>query len=99
MATRPAGLAAIDHAFQTYQLDRERFRSFDQPVYYALGSLSTPFYERTARTLGEVFPHLQVEIYDGRSHLDPPHRAEPERFARALRHLWQRAEPAALIAA
>lgn len=96
MAARPAGIAAIDRAFHTYRLDRELFRRFPQPVYYALGSLSTPFYERTARTLGEVFPDLEVDVYEGRSHLDPPHRAEPERFAQALRSLWRRAETAAL---
>jgi hypothetical protein len=51
-------------------------------------------YERTARTLADVFPDLEVEVYEGRSHLDPPHRAEPERFARALHKLWRRAKAA-----
>jgi pimeloyl-ACP methyl ester carboxylesterase len=95
MATRPAGLAAVARAFNTYHLDRKRFRSFSQPVYYALGSLSTPYYERAARALAEVLPGLEIETYEGRSHLEPPHRAEPERFARALRNLWRRAEPVA----
>ena len=99
MAKRPAGIEALNRAFKTYPLDREPFRLFHQPVYYALGSLSRPYYERTARTLAEVFPNLEVEVYEGRSHLDPPHRAEPERFARALRDLWGRAEEAALVPA
>lgn len=88
MALRPAGLDALCRAFRKYQLDRERFRAFSGPVYYALGSLSRPFYERNARTLAEYFPNLRVEVYQGRSHFDPPHRGEPERFARALRRLW-----------
>jgi pimeloyl-ACP methyl ester carboxylesterase len=92
MATRPAGIEALNRAFKTYPLDREAFRHFRQPVYFALGSLSRSFYERTAQTLSEVFPNLEVETYEGRSHLDPPHRAEPERFAQALRDLWRRAQ-------
>jgi hypothetical protein len=92
MATRPAGLAAIARAFSRYRLDREKLRGFRQPAYYALGSLSTPLYERAARMLAEVLPDLAIETYEGRSHLDPPHRAEAERFAQALRDLWRRAE-------
>lgn len=99
MAKRPAGIGALNQTFKTYHLDREPFLRFRQPVYYALGSFSRPYYERTARTLAEVFPNLQVESYEGRSHLDPPHRAEPERFARALRGLWERAEAASALMA
>jgi pimeloyl-ACP methyl ester carboxylesterase len=91
MAKRPAGLEAFVRAFDTYRLDQGRFREFGGPVYYALGTLSTPYYESVARTLSGLFPDMQVEVYAGRSHLDPPHRAEPERFARALRDLWSRA--------
>ncbi len=91
MEQRPAGIEAISQAFNTYTLDQDRFRQIDQPVYYALGGLSTRFFERTARTLTGLFPHMQIEEYEGRSHLDPPHRAEPERFALALRELWARA--------
>lgn len=99
MATRPAGIAAFARAFNSYRLDREKLRGFRRPVYDALGSLSTPYYERTARVLAEVLPHLEIETYEGRSHLDPPHRGERERFAQALRGLWRRAESVALAAA
>ena len=92
MALRPAGLVAVAHAFKTYHLDRERFRTFRQPVYYAFGSLSRPFYERNARTLAGLFPDFRWEVYEGRSHFDPPQRAEPERFARALREIWAASE-------
>lgn len=88
MALRPAGLDALAAAFRTYRLDRERLRRFRRPVYYALGSLSRSFFERNGRTLARFFPDFRVEAYEGRSHFDPPHRAEPERFARALRELW-----------
>jgi pimeloyl-ACP methyl ester carboxylesterase len=91
MAQRPAGLEAIARAFKVYHLDRQRFRTFSQPVYYALGGLSRPYYERIARTLAGLFPNCRVEVYEDRSHFDPPHRAEPERFAQALAGLWARA--------
>ena len=62
------------------------------PVYYALGSLSTRLYARFAKRLAGLFPDFQVEEYAGRSHLDPPQRAEAERFGRAVLALWQCAE-------
>ncbi len=94
MAKRPAGLEAMSRVFNTEHIDQSRFRQFSQPVYYALGSLSTRFFEREARTLAGLFPDMQVEEYEGRSHFDPPQRAEPERFARALRAVWARADAA-----
>lgn len=91
MAKRPAGVAAFDRAFKTYSLDRQRFRSFSQPVYYAYGSLSRAFFERNAATLGRLFPNFRVEVFEGLWHFNPPHRAEPERFARSLVALWDQA--------
>ncbi len=88
MARRPAGVEALSQAFKAYHLDRERFRLMRRPVYYASGSLSRPFFERNGQTLAAYFPDLRAEVYEGRSHFDPPHRAEPERFARALRKIW-----------
>src|SRR5579859_6189714 len=95
MAKRPAGVKAIFGAFNTGHIDQDRFRQLDGPVYYALGSLTTRYFERGAKTLQRLFPDMQLEEYEGRSHFDPPHRAEPERFAQALRVLWARADAAA----
>jgi pimeloyl-ACP methyl ester carboxylesterase len=89
MSKRPAGLAAFTRAFKAYDLDLEGFRSFRQPVYLAVGSLSNAAEERKAERLAGVFPDATVEIYEGLHHFNPPHRAEPERFARALRVLWR----------
>jgi pimeloyl-ACP methyl ester carboxylesterase len=89
MLKRPAGIEAIVKAFKTYKLEREKFRNFNKPVYYALGGLSRGIYERMANKLKNVFPVIQVEIYENCSHLDPPHRKEPKRFAEALRKLWK----------
>jgi pimeloyl-ACP methyl ester carboxylesterase len=92
MSMRPAGLKAISRAFNTYNLDQDRYRLMDRPVYFAYGSLSTQFYERAAHRLSGLFPDFQFEEYEGRSHFDPPHRAEPERFSRVLLNLWARAQ-------
>lgn len=97
MAKRPAGLEAMFRAFNNYDLDQNRFRKFNRPVYFATGSLSTRFFEREAKTLSGLFPDIHVEEYAGRSHFDPPHRAEAERFAQALRELWVRSNAAVSI--
>ena len=88
MARRVANGVAMYRAYNDYNLDRERLRQFQWPVYLALGTLSPPIFERNAKLLSSLFPNMRLEVYEGRQHLDPPHRAEPERFARALRELW-----------
>jgi pimeloyl-ACP methyl ester carboxylesterase len=90
MASRVANGAAMYRAYNDYNLDLERLHRFRRPVYLALGTLSPPIFERNAKLLTSLFPNIQVEAYKARQHLDPPHRAEPERVARALRELWAR---------
>jgi hypothetical protein len=93
MAKRPGGLRAIIGAFDSGQLDIEALRTFDQPVYFALGGESNPdYYARMAKRLAEIFPDFALETFADRHHFDPPHRIEPERLAASLRALWQRAE-------
>lgn len=93
MATRPAGIRALTNAFGRGDLDREALHRFERPVYYALGALSNPdHYAEIGKRLADVFPDFQLEIFDERHHFDPPHRAEPERLARSLKAVWQRAE-------
>ncbi len=91
MPKRPAGLRAMSHAFSTYDLSLGDLARFDKPVYFALGSLTDSFEERMAEILRGLFPNFRCEVYEGRHHFDPPQRAEPERYARALRELWQEA--------
>lgn len=88
MANRPAGLKALHHYFRSHALDSESLRGFRKPVYFARGALSNPAWERMAERLGDMFPNIDVEVYEDRHHLQAPHVAEPERFARALRKLW-----------
>lgn len=92
MIRQPAALEAIHWAFKAYKLEPDSLRTFRKPVYFALGSHSNPAWERMAERLTRVLPTMKVEVYEGRHHLNSPHTAEPERFARALRELWARAE-------
>ncbi len=89
MAKRPAGLRALARAFKAYDLKLADLKRFDKPVYFALGSLTNAFEERLAEKLGTLFPNFRCEVYEGRHHFDPPQRAEPERYARALREIWR----------
>jgi pimeloyl-ACP methyl ester carboxylesterase len=94
MAKRPAGLRAILKAFDGGDLDIEALRTFDQPVYFALGGRSNPdYYARMADRLAAIFPDFTVETFPERHHFDPPHRIEPERLAMSLLDLWRRADP------
>jgi pimeloyl-ACP methyl ester carboxylesterase len=92
MVKRPAGLKAMSRAFFNSKITLSQMKQFQKPVYLAIGSLSNPYEERKAKTMAQLFPDFRVEIYEGRHHFDPPQRAEPERFARALNQLWVRAE-------
>jgi pimeloyl-ACP methyl ester carboxylesterase len=93
MAKRPAGLRAFMQTFQTYDLDRRTLERFDRPVYFALGALSNPVeYAESAERLGRTFPDFELEVFEERHHFDPPHRIEPDRLARSLKALWERAE-------
>jgi pimeloyl-ACP methyl ester carboxylesterase len=84
MRKRPAGIEATSRALRAYKLDWEKFRDFRRPVYLARGSLSHPRWERQAKRLSGIFPNIRVEVYEGRSHIDAPHRAEAGRFGRVL---------------
>jgi pimeloyl-ACP methyl ester carboxylesterase len=95
MARRPAGIRAINRAFERADIDREALRRFDRPVYFALGALSNPDqYGEIAKRLSGVFPDFELEVFEERHHFDPPHRVEPERLASSLEALWRRAETA-----
>jgi pimeloyl-ACP methyl ester carboxylesterase len=95
MAQRPAGIRAFMQTFRTYRLDRAALAEFDRPVYFALGDLSNPDqYAAIGERLARVFPDFQLEVFAGRHHFDPPHRIEPERLARSLVAVWERAAAA-----
>jgi pimeloyl-ACP methyl ester carboxylesterase len=88
MADRPAGVAAFVRMLSGADVAVERLKAFDRPVYYSYNSLSNETWGRKAERLGELFPNMTVELYDGLSHLNSSHAAEPQRVAAALRRLW-----------
>lgn len=92
MAKRPDGLKAFVRAIWSATITLDQLRQFHNPAYLAIGDLSNAIEERKAQSLARLFPSLEVEVYEGRHHFDPPQRAEPERFAGALLRLWSRAE-------
>jgi pimeloyl-ACP methyl ester carboxylesterase len=93
MASRPPGTRAIATAFQRFVFPAADMQAFERPVLFVLGGLSNPaYYRRMAERLATSFPDLRLEVFDGRHHFDPPHRAEPERYARLLEDHWRRAE-------
>ena len=95
LAKRPGGIRAFMKAFRTYDLDRGALARLDRPVYFALGGLSNPDqYGEIATRLSGVFPDFQLEVFEERHHLDPPHRIEPGRLGASLRELWRRADRA-----
>lgn len=95
MAKRPAGISAFLNAFNTYNLDRGRLAAFGKPVLFVLGGMSSPDEQGdNAGRLSRVFPDFRLEVFPGRHHFDPPHRAEPERVAALLGAHWARAQAA-----
>jgi pimeloyl-ACP methyl ester carboxylesterase len=92
MAKRPLGLQTFSRVVSQYPLSLERLRLFHQPVYLAIGALSSAVEERKAAFLARLFPDFRKEVYEVRHHFDPPQRAEAERYARALEDLWERSE-------
>ena len=93
MEVRPAGIRAFPPAFDAFPLSEESLRAFTKPVLFVLGGRSNPnYFARMAERLGRFFPDFRVEVFDERHHFDPPHRAEPQRYARLLEDHWRRAE-------
>jgi pimeloyl-ACP methyl ester carboxylesterase len=88
MSNRADGVAAMLRAFVDSAVPIERLREFDRPAYYSYGTLSNAGWERRAERLSMLLPNLTIERYEGRSHLDTSHMAEPDRVASALRRLW-----------
>ena len=93
MEHRPAGIFAIGPACRDHALDLDGLRSLACPVLYIRGGRSNPaMYLRMQERAAAVFPDFTVALFADRHHFDPPHRTEPERTARLLQDLWERAE-------
>jgi pimeloyl-ACP methyl ester carboxylesterase len=82
---------ALMAALHDYDVTEAALSRFQGPVLIAVGSLGHPSLLALARRMAAAFSNGRVQVYEGRWHLDPIHRAEPERFAVVLRALWQEA--------
>jgi pimeloyl-ACP methyl ester carboxylesterase len=92
MAKRPPGVKKFLEIFLESDLDLDGLGGFKGPVLFTLGGKSNPaYFPREAERLAKVFDDLTVEVFPERHHFDPPHRVEPEKMARSLRALWERA--------
>jgi pimeloyl-ACP methyl ester carboxylesterase len=94
MASRLAAFRIFGEASRTADIDHDALREFRRPVLYTLGGRSHPTYRDRAERLARVFADFALEEFPERHHFDPPHRTEPERFAKLLRPFWDRAEQA-----
>jgi pimeloyl-ACP methyl ester carboxylesterase len=93
MVSRPAGAEAMSGALQRFGFPPEQIGSFSRPVLFVLGGRSNPaYYGKMAERLGGLFPDFRLEVFADRHHFDPPHRAQPDRFARLLEEFWHGAE-------
>jgi pimeloyl-ACP methyl ester carboxylesterase len=72
-------------------LDEAALARYEGSVLVALGSFDHPSLVNLADKVAGAFPNGRVVTYEGCYHLDPIHRAQPERFAADLRSLWQEA--------
>ena len=86
---------ALIGAVLGYDLDETALTRYEGSVLVAVGSLGHPSLVNLADKVAAAFPNGRVVKYVGRYHLDPIHRAQPERFAADLRVLWQDARVAA----
>jgi len=59
-----------------------------QPVLAIHGGRSHPRMQQQNERLVQVIPHAKAEAFSERSHLSPPHRAEPARLAEMLSDFW-----------
>lgn len=92
MSQRVTAFPTFVEATRSAEIDHERLGAFQRPVLYTLGGRSHAVYRAMADKLAGVFPDFTLEIFEERHHFDPPHRAEPERFASTLLNHWERAE-------
>ena len=92
MRSRPPGTEAIAAAFQAHPYPADAMRAFRPPVLFVLGGRSRQaYYGSMAERLGSLFPDFTLVTFPDRHHFDPPHRAEPERYAHVLEEHWRRA--------
>ena len=89
MANRPAGIAAMQRAFDAFMFDRELLRRCAFPVYYAYGALSHEEQALKAGVLTQLFADIHVQRFEDVHHFVPADRIYTSAHASALQELWR----------
>jgi pimeloyl-ACP methyl ester carboxylesterase len=92
MRNRPAGIAALLRAFESYDFDRDLLRKCAFPVYYAYGDLSHEEQALKAGVLAQIFPDIRVQRFDGIHHFVAPEAIYTPKHVISLLDVWERAQ-------
>lgn len=92
MQKRPAGIAALIRAFESYRFDRDLLRAGGFPVYYGYGDLSHEEQGLKAGVLAQLFADIHVQRFGGVHHFVPPEMIYTPRHVSALMELWRSAD-------
>lgn len=92
MRKRPAGIATLVKAFDSYSFDRELLRACAFPVYYAYGDLSHDEQAVKAGILAQLLSDVHVQRFAGVHHFVPPPEIYTPPHVASIRELWSRAE-------
>jgi pimeloyl-ACP methyl ester carboxylesterase len=93
MRKRPAGIAAMLRAFESYGFDRDLLRGAAFPVFYAYGDLSHDEQALKAGVLAQLFPDIHVRRFAGIHHFVAPEEIYTPQHTQALLDMWERTAP------
>jgi pimeloyl-ACP methyl ester carboxylesterase len=88
LVQRPVRFELLWQALRASRIELSTLTSFPHPVYLPVGGRTHPWFRLAARRLADLFPGAAGETYPDLTHLDPPQSRATERFAQALRELW-----------
>ena len=91
MKKRPAGIATLTKAFESYAFDRDLLRRCAFPVYYAYGDLSIDEQALKAGVLAQLFPDIHVQRFHGMHHFVAPENIYVPMHVEALLDMWEAA--------
>jgi pimeloyl-ACP methyl ester carboxylesterase len=92
MQKRPAGIAAMIRAFDTYRFDRGALSVAEFPVFLGYGDQTRDVESIKAGVLAGLFGDIQVRRYPGVHHFSPPELMYNRIRAQALLSHWRHAE-------
>jgi pimeloyl-ACP methyl ester carboxylesterase len=95
MQKRPAGIAAMMHAFSAYQFDRSNLEACPFPVFLGYGDLTYEAESVRAGVLARLFADIHIKRFAGVHHFVAPEQIYTPDHARLLLDHWRRAETSA----